>query len=283
MKLNHLAPPTRLLFLVALSVVLMVADSRTDGLRQIRSFVTVIALPVHLVAAAPALFHRWVTGDLTHWAQFRKQHEELQRRNLILQSRLQRLEALETENDRLRDLISLSQRESEEVLFGEIVGVELDPYTRTVLVNRGNADGVFVGQPVLDPKGVIGQVIRTGLFRSSVALITDPSQGIPVQLARNSLRTILYGVGQGDLLRAPYLGRTADVRKGDLLVTSGMAGRFPVGYPVAKVIEIKRDLNAPFLDVVVEPVAGLASAREVLLVWPDTNDTSKLGSTSEHQ
>ena len=283
MKLNHLVPPARLLLLVALSVALMVVDSRTEGLRQIRSLISVIVLPVHAVVAAPPLFYRWVSGNLTDIKRFQKEQEELQRQHLILQSRLQRLEALETENDRLRDLVSLSRRESQEVMFAEIVEVELDPYSRTVLVNRGNADGVFVGQPVLDPKGVIGQVVRTGLFQSSVALITDPSQGIPAQLVRNSLRTILYGAGQGNLLRAPHLGRTADVRKGDLLVTSGMASRFPAGYPVAKVIEIRRDLNAPFLDVVLEPVAGLASTREVLLVWPSTDDAPMPVSTSEYE
>ena len=115
-----------------------------------------------------------------------------------------------------------------------------------MLVNRGTADGVYVGQPVLGPNGVIGQVIRTGLFRSTVMLITDPSQGIPVQLLRNGLRTIVYGSGQGDLLRAPYLGRTADVRKDDIFITSGLAGRFPAGYPVGRVIKIERDPNAPF-------------------------------------
>ena len=156
-------------------------------------------------------------------------------------------------------------------------------YDRTVLVNRGTADGAYVGQPVLGPNGVIGQIIRAGLFRSTVMLITDPSQGIPVQLMRNGLRTIVYGSGQGDLLRAPYLGRTADVRKDDIFITSGLAGRFPAGYPVGRVIKIQRDPNAPFLDVLAQPSASLGSAREVLLIWrgEDDGQRSDPATTSE--
>jgi rod shape-determining protein MreC len=229
-------------------------------------------LPVHVVASSPALFFRWVGGDLKDWGQLRRKYEDLQHQHLILQSRLQQLDALQFENDRLRDIISSAARIPDEGLFGRVVEVGPDLYGRTVLVNRGTAEGVYVGQPVLAPNGVIGQVIRTGLFRSSVMLITDPSQGIPVQLMRNGLRTIVYGSGQGELLRAPYLGRTADVRKDDIFVTSGLAGRFPAGYPVGRVIKIKRDPNAPFLDVLAEPSASLGSVREVLLIWRGTDD-----------
>ena len=272
MKSKLLVLPTRLLLLGILSVGLMFVDSRTDSLRQVRSFVSVISLPIHIVASSPALFFRWVGGDLEDWGQLRRKYEDLQRQHLILQSRLQQLDALQFENDRLRDIISSAARIPDEGLFGRIVEVGPDLYDRTVLVNRGTADGVYVGQPVLGPNGVIGQVIRAGLFRSTVMLITDPSQGIPVQLMRNGLRTIVYGSGQGDLLRAPYLGRTADVRKDDIFITSGLAGRFPAGYPVGRVIKIQRDPNAPFLDVLAQPSASLGSAREVLLIWPGEDD-----------
>ncbi len=272
MKSKLLVLPTRLLLLGMLSVGLMFADSRTDSLRQVRSFVSVISLPIHIVASSPALFFRWVGGDLEDWGQLRRKYEDLQRQHLILQSRLQQLDALQFENDRLRDIISSAARIPDEGLFGRIVEVGPDLYDRTVLVNRGTADGVYVGQPVLGPNGVIGQIIRAGLFRSTVMLITDPSQGIPVQLMRNGLRTIVYGSGQGDLLRAPYLGRTADVRKDDIFITSGLAGRFPAGYPVGRVIKIQRDPNAPFLDVLAQPSASLGSAREVLLIWPGEDD-----------
>ena len=283
MKSKLLVLPTRLLLLGILSVGLMLADSRTDSLRQVRSFVSVISLPVHVVASSPALFFRWVGGDLEDWGQLRKKYEDLQRQHLILQSRLQQLDALQFENDRLRDIISLAARIPDEGMFGRIVEVGPDLYDRTVLVNRGTADGAYVGQPVLGPNGVIGQIIRAGLFRSTVMLITDPSQGIPVQLMRNGLRTIVYGSGQGDLLRAPYLGRTADVRKDDIFITSGLAGRFPAGYPVGRVIKIQRDPNAPFLDVLAQPSASLGSAREVLLIWrgEDDGQRSDPATTSE--
>jgi rod shape-determining protein MreC len=213
------------------------------------------------------LFFRWVGGDLKDWGELRKKYEDLQQQHLILQSRLQQLDALQSENDRLQDIISSAARIPQEGLFGRVVEVGPDLYDRTVLVNRGTADGVYVGQPVLGPNGVIGQIIRAGLFRSSVMLITDPSQGIPVQLMRNGLRTILYGSGQGDLLLAPFLGRTADVRINDIFITSGLVGRFPAGYPVGRIIKIQRDPNAPFLDVLAQPSASLGSVHEVLLIW----------------
>ena len=276
MKSKLLVLPTKLLLLGMLSVGLMLVDSRTDSLKQVRTFISVISLPVHIAASSPALFFRWMGGDLEDWGQLRRNYGDLQRQHVILQARLQQLDALQFENDRLRKFISSAARLPDEALFGRIVEVGPDLYDRTVLVNRGTADGVYVGQPVLGPNGVIGQVIRAGLFRSSVMLITDPSQGIPVQLLRNGLRTIVYGSGQGDLLRAPYLGRTADVRKDDIFITSGLAGRFPAGYPVGRVIKIKRDPNAPFLDVVAEPSASMGSAREVLLIWRGTGDTQAL-------
>jgi rod shape-determining protein MreC len=237
-------------------------------------------LPFHAIASSPVLFFRWVGGDLEDWGQLRRKYEDLQRQHLILQSRLQQFDALQFENNRLREIISSAARIPDEGLFGRIIEVGPDLYDRTVLVNRGTADGVYVGQPVLGPNGVIGQVIRAGLFRSSVMLITDPSHGIPVQLMRNGLRTIVYGSGQGNLLRAPYLGRTADIRKDDIVLTSGLAGRFPEGYPVGRVTKIKRDLNAPFLDIVVQPSTSLESAREVLLIWRGTDDSQALDSVT---
>jgi len=267
MKKKFLAFPAKILALILLSVFLMFVDAKTDSLRQVRSFVSVVSLPFHLVASSPVLFFRWVAGDLNDWGQLRREHENLQKKYLIVQSRLQQLDALQYENDRLRDVISSARRVPEEALFGRIVEVGTDFYEHTVLVNRGTADGVYVGQTVLDPNGVIGQIIRIGLFQSLVMLVTDPNQGVPVQLVRTGLRTVLYGSGQGDLLSAPFLGRTSDVLKGDIFVTSGLAGRFPAGYPVGQVINIKRDSNAAFLDVIAKPSAALGSVREVLFIW----------------
>ena len=272
MKKVRLALPIRICLLISLSIALMVMDGRSAGMTQMRSFLSVVSLPFHLVASSPVLFYRWVGGDLNDWLALNKRYKDLKEEHLILQSRVQQLDALYYENDRLRDIVSSAERIPDEALFGSIVEVELDLYDHTVLVNRGTVDGVYVGQTVLDTNGVIGQVTRAGLFQSSVMLVTDSSLAIPVQLVRTGLRTILYCGGQDRLMTAPFLERTADVLKGDMLVTSGLAGRYPAGYPVARVVQIERDSNVAFLDVLAAPEAGLKSIHEVLLIWHDPYD-----------
>lgn len=246
----------------------MVIDQRSDYLSAVRSGASLMTVPVHFTAALPGWVIDWIAAESDDIDSVRQENERLRSENLILQSRLQRFNAVETENDRLRQLLSAARMAVDDVLLAELINVSLDPFTQEILVNRGTADGVYEGQPVLDPKGVMGQVTRVGLFRSAVSLITDPSQGIPVQIIRNGLRTLVQGAGASDLLHVPFLDRTADVREGDLLVTSGMGGRFPPGYPVARVVDVSIDINAPFLGVKAVPVAELSQGRQVLLVWP---------------
>ena len=269
--------PTKLFVVILLSIALMVLDGRSAVLTQVRSFLSVVSMPFHLAASSPVLFYRWVGGDLNDWLALNNRYKDLKEEHLILQSRIQKLDALYFENDRLRDIISSAERIPDEALFGRIVQIALDLYDHTVLVNRGTVDGVYVGQTVLDANGVVGQVIRTGLFQSSVMLVTDSSLAIPVQLVRTGLRTIIYGGGQDNLMTAPFLERTADVLKGDVFVTSGLAGRYPPGYPVASVLKIERDSNVAFLDVIAEPEAGLKSIHEVLLIWNDPSDSQSSG------
>lgn len=197
----------------------------------------------------------------------RDRNEALRRENLVLNARLQQLLALESENMRLRDLLGSSFRIGERVLIAEILAVDLDPGHQQVVINKGSSSGVFVGQPVLDANAVMGQVVRTNPFSSTVLLITDSDHALPVELNRNGLRTIARGSGVGQDLELLYIPKNADVRIGDLLVTSGMGGRFPRGYPVARVTAVRHDPNDPFTVVTAEPTARLDRSREVLLVW----------------
>lgn len=197
----------------------------------------------------------------------RDRNEALRRENLVLNARLQQLLALESENMRLRDLLGSSFRIGERVLIAEILAVDLDPGHQQVVINKGSSSGVFVGQPVLDANAVMGQVVRTNPFSSTVLLITDSDHALPVELNRNGLRTIARGTGVGQDLELLYIPKNADVRIGDLLVTSGMGGRFPRGYPVARVTAVRHDPNDPFTVVTAEPTARLDRSREVLLVW----------------
>jgi rod shape-determining protein MreC len=146
--------------------------------------------------------------------------------------------------------------------------VDMDPYSRRIVLNKGTRDGVEQGQSLIDANGIMGQVVHAGTFSSSALLITDPSHALPVQLERSGLRAVALGTGPENLLRLSHVPNSSDVRIGDTLVTSGLGGRFPSGYPVGTVVDVERDSGRPFATIMVEPVAELERNREVLLVWP---------------
>ncbi|MBL10752.1 MAG: rod shape-determining protein MreC [Acidiferrobacteraceae bacterium] len=276
MKRKRLARLAKLLVLISVSICLMIVDEKSTSLRQFRSFVSVVALPFHMAASSPAIFFRWIGGDLYDWNKLNKEYQNLQREHLILRARIQQLETLEYENDRLRNITSSAERISYEVMFGQVVEIGVDLYENAALVNRGTVDGVYVGQTVLDSNGVVGQVRRVGALESLIMLVTDTSLGVPVKVARTGLHTILYGSGREGLVTAPFLESTVDVVEGDVFVTSGLASSYIAGYPVARVVEIKRDPNLAFLDIRAKPIADLGSLQEILLVWPGANEDISL-------
>ena len=213
-------------------------------------------------------------GHLTTTDQLRSEFEAMRQRNLILRTRLHRFEFLENENARLRALLSATPSEAEQVTLAALLAVNPDPGALTVLIDKGSADGVFQGQPVVDAGGLIGQVTKPGLFRSKVSLITQEDQAVPAQVARSGLRTVTYGGGPNRPLRVLYLDRNADIRAGDLLVTSGLGGRYPPGYPVARITGVERNLAEAFMTIAAEPASHLGHDREVLLLWLPGEDRS---------
>ena len=268
----------RLIVLMSISVGLMIIDHRSENLSLFRSAVALAVKPLHEMSALPARFGSWLDRASRSHMDVRDQYDRLRGEHIVLKSRLQKLEALEAENRRLNRLLAASRKVGEEVLLAQLVEVSLDPFTHKVLVNRGVRDGAYSGQPVIDPDGVIGQITHATLFTSSVTLLTNQSHAIPAQIRRNGLRVVVYGLGVPDRLSIPYLAQDADIRDGDILVTSGMGGRFPPGYPVARVTQIVKDPNEPFLGVTGMPVARLDYTRDVLLVWqvaPDDVDPAQ--------
>jgi rod shape-determining protein MreC len=255
------------LLAVALSVGLILADYRYHHLDALRSTVAVVVYPLHYLASLPATLARKVEGRMEEKEELRRRNRLLRRDSLVLKARLQKFEALEAENMRLRDLLGSSFKIGDRVLIAELLSVDLDPYRQQVLVNKGTSSGVFVGQPVLDADAVMGQVVRTNPLSSTVLLITDARHGLPVQINRNGLRTVAQGTGLVNRLELPHLPRNADVQVGDLLVTSGLGGHFPPGYPVARVVDVRLEPGKPFATVIAEPTANLDRSREVLLVW----------------
>ncbi|MCU7855476.1 MAG: rod shape-determining protein MreC, partial [Candidatus Thiodiazotropha sp. (ex Lucinoma borealis)] len=193
--------------------------------------------------------------------------DQLHDENLQLRARLQKFEALEAENMRLRGLLDSSFKVGDRVLIAELIAVEQDPFRQQVLISKGETSGLFEGQPVLDANAVVGQVTHINPFSASVLLITDAAHALPVQVNRNGLRTIALGTGLINRLELPHLPNNADIKVGDLLITSGLGGGFPPGYPVAEVIEVRREPGQPFASVIAQTTAHLDRIREVLLVW----------------
>ena len=178
------------------------------------------------------------------------------------------MQALESENMRLRELLGSSFRLQERVQVAELLSVDLDPFYQHVIIDKGESFGVYEGQPVLDSLGVMGQVAEVSQFSSRVVLLTDPSHSIPVQIVRNGLRAVVTGRGLGEALQMEFLPHNADVRVGDMLVTSGLGGRFPVGYPVGTVTAVDFPQGKSFAEIAVAPAARLSTSREVMLVLP---------------
>jgi rod shape-determining protein MreC len=187
---------------------------------------------------------------------------------------LQKFEALEAENMRLRALLDSSFKVGDRVQIAELVAVEQDPFRQLVLINRGSSSGLFSGQPVVDAQAVVGQVDQVNPFSATVILISDASHALPVQVNRNGLRTIALGTGLINQLELPHLPNNADIRPGDHLSTSGLGGRFPPGYPVAEVTEVRQEPGQPFATVIARTIAHLDRIREVLLVWTLNPETS---------
>ena len=254
--------------LVLVSVILINIDAHTNTLSPVRALSGLLITPLQQLVLIPSQFAEWIGGRAISTPELRDQLTQVKNANLQLRVRQQQISSLQAENHRLRQLLSASPRGLNRVMLAELVDVSLEPYSQSLLLNKGLSQEVFLGQPVLDAQGVMGQVVQTSYYRSAVALITDPGQTVPVMIERNGFRALTVGVGQSDQLDVPYLNRNTDIRKGDLLITSGMGGRFPYGYPVATVRTVTVDVNEPFLRIIAEPIAKLNYSREVLLAWP---------------
>jgi rod shape-determining protein MreC len=251
--------------LVALA--LIIVDKRYDQLGRIRRVLSIVAYPVQIAVASPFEGWDWFRESVTTRDALRADKSKLEAELRLAQFRLQRYEALEAETQRLRGLRDSTAGGTDRFIIGNVMDVDLDAFRERVLVDKGAQDGVFVGQAVLDAGGVFGQVARVGQLTSEVILLSDATHAIPVQINRNGLRTIAVGTGDTSRLKLPYLPTSADVVAGDLLVTSGLGGGFPAGYPIGTVAEVKRDPAQSLADVDVKPAAALDRSRELMFVW----------------
>jgi rod shape-determining protein MreC len=255
-----------LIIAILLSIVLMGVDHRHEVLEPVRQTLSAAVHPIRLTAQVPLSLLDAASDRMRSRDELAAELERLRRQQLLYEARLQRLDALEVENIRLRELLDSSHDLAHPVLIAELIEIDLDPQRHLIQVNKGTNSNVYAGQPVLDANGVVGQVDEVGPFSARVRLITDPSHGLPVQINRNGLRAIAAGTGQQDRLRITSLTNNADVKEGDLLVTSGLGGRFPQGYPVARIATVTTRPGRPFARVEASPTAALNRIQEVLLV-----------------
>jgi len=257
----------RFLLLAVACIALMLLDRRDQHLLRVRQALDLVVYPVRVAVDLP--FSTWhsMRDTFAERDALIAENRQFRTERLETEGRLQRLEALERENQRLRELLDSTARVGRRALVAEILSVDLDPYRQRFELNRGLVDDVYIGQALIDAKGVVGQIVRVGPLTSEALLITDADHALPVSVNRNDLRTIAVGTGDSGRLRLPYLTNNANIVVGDLLISSGLGGVFPAGYPVGRVIEVTLRPEQGFAEVLAEPSSSLDRDREVLLVW----------------
>ena len=254
-------------FLGIVSITLMVMDHRGSYLETAKMWMGTAVHPFYQVVQAPFGFWNWLTGSFADRTELRKENEKLAEELRVARIKALQFESLNEENRRLRAIRAASEGIGERTLIAEIIHVDVDPFRHRVRINKGADDGVFKRQPVLDAFGIVGQVTQVDRYTSELILISDIEHATPVQVNRNGIRTIAVGTGDVNKLTLPFLTVEADVKPEDLLVSSGLDGIFPAGYPVARISKVERDPSQTFAVVEAKPLAQLDRAREVLLLW----------------
>ena len=254
---------------VVASIALMSVDHRASHLESARSLLSTVLYPLQLAIHVPIRTGEWLSEQLSRRRTILAENARLREERFVANARLEKFESLEAENRRLRGLLGSARKLDERVLVAELISVDMDPFSRRIVLNKGARDGVSPGQILIGSNGIMGQIIHAGPFTSNALLITDPSHALPVQIRRNGLRAVALGTGSLNLLKLSHVPNSADVQVNDRIVTSGLGNRFLSGYPVGKVVDVKRNQGRPFAEVYVEPSAMLERTREVLLVRSD--------------
>ena len=260
--------------MIALSLValIMLMISRyTSWLDPVRKQLDIVAVPFYWFTDLPTRIHDWADDTLTSRQSLIEKNRALENQLLIHKVKLQKMATVAAENLQLQQLMDSAKTLGHSVLVGKLIGISPDPMLHKVIINKGSQHGVRVGQPLLDAFGMMGQVVSVTTNTAQVLLITDSSHALPVQVNRNGVRTVAEGTGDFYRLNLRHVSSTMDIRKGDLLVSSGLGERFPLGYPVATVKSVNYDPAEPFAEVIASPVAQLDRSRYVLFVLNTDN------------
>jgi rod shape-determining protein MreC len=263
------SPQHRLILVLFCSASLIFFDHKMNSFESFRGFLQSMVSPLQYLATTPKQMMDWAAENIVTRRQLIAENQQYKVDALRFHEQSMQLEIITKENVRLRSLLASPLRGEAKKMVAEILSVDSDPYTHQVVINRGEDDGVFEGQPVLDDQGIVGQILHVGTNSSRVILITDISHAIPVRVSRNGTRLVASGSGRIDRLIHNHVPHSTDVKKGDLLVTSGLGGKYPEGYPVAKVTVVVQNESDSFARVRSEPVAKIDRLRYLLLLWPE--------------
>jgi len=248
------------------SIAMMTVDHRQHHMDDVRNALAYVVYPIQYVVSLPGRAGQWLAEAFATRRMLERENAALSAQHLLLESKLLKLQALEAENSRLRALFDSTAQIDQRLLISELISVDMAPFSRQIVLNKGSTQGIHEGQPILDAYGVMGQVVQVTPLTSTAMLITDPNHALPVEVNRNGLRSVARGTSDPSRLELFHLPSNADIAMGDLLVTSGLDGRFPPGYPVAYVTRIEKQPDSPFAIVSAEPTAHLEQSRVVLLV-----------------
>ena len=268
------APLVRLAFFASLSFALLVLDARFRYTEGVRSVIALAVYPLQTLATKPAALAERISGYFVSQSQLREDNAELRAKLLASSQSAQRYEAAQAETGQLRRLIGAAERLPLKATPAEVLYNGRDPYARKVVIDKGSQNGVSAGSPVVDERGVVGQVTRAHTLSAEVTLLTDKEQAIPVQVVRNGLRAIAFGAGSSGMLELRFMAANAEIQNGDRLVTSGIDGTYPPGLPVATVARIERDAAYAFARIVCQPAAGVESGSYVLVLGAEPTRTA---------
>jgi rod shape-determining protein MreC len=261
--------PNRLVLALLMSVALILFDHKLDGFGTTRVYLNSLVSPLQYLANLPGqMLNASASRFVSHERLF-SENAKLTYDALLTNAQLQRLTFLEQENDRLRSLLNSPVQDNTRKLVAELMAVDNNPYSHQIVINKGAINGVFEAQPVLDDRGIVGQIMQVSSTNSRVLLIADVTHAIPVRIARNNVRLVVSGSGSLNELLIQHVTHSSDIKIGDVLLSSGLGNVFPEGYPVATITSIIRDESRPFSQVRAKPIAQLDRLKYLLLLWSE--------------
>jgi rod shape-determining protein MreC len=266
------SPQYRVILMLICSALLIFFDHKMTSFERVRGYLQSLVSPLQYLATAPKQLLDWSVDNMVTKKQLVEDNKTLKMNELVYKERAIQLRIVQQENDRLRALLHSPVRVDVKTMLAEILSVDGDPYSQQVVINRGANDDVHEGQAIVDDQGVVGQILHAGTITSRVLLITDVSHAVPVRIERNGTRLVASGTGNINRMSINHVSNSTDIKPGDLLVTSGLGGKYPEGYPVARVTIVKKDESRPFAYVQSEPIAQINRLRYLLLLWPQDNN-----------